>query len=258
MMWANLSMLSNSILTGIVNYGTDNYPRGTARRLRQTNAFNGFIVVLYGLFTAFYTWLDWQALRPLVIAIVATMPLFVIPPLLHRVNDYAAMLSIAVINGAALALLAYIVGTASGVHFFLFAAPAAIVFFGPHHVRVAAFVTVCILILFLLVDLYFPPHGSIAPASPALLMGIRIACVSGVMALIFMAVYFAIRMLENADVDCVTAEEQSERDHRRSFDEVTILFADIVGFTPRASQSPPHEVVLGYSPNSIGWLKSIN
>ena len=39
-MWANLSMLSNSILTGIVNYGTDNYSRETARRLRQTNAFN--------------------------------------------------------------------------------------------------------------------------------------------------------------------------------------------------------------------------
>jgi MASE7 len=81
------------------------------------------------------------------------------------------MLSIAVINGAALALLAYIVGTASGVHFFLFAAPAAIVFFGPHHVRVAAFITVCILILFLLIEFYFPPHGSIAPASPALLRG---------------------------------------------------------------------------------------
>ena len=77
MMWANLSMLSNSVLTGIVNYGTDNYSRGTARRLRQTNAFNGFIVILYGLFAAFYASLDWQALRPLVIAIVATMPLFV-------------------------------------------------------------------------------------------------------------------------------------------------------------------------------------
>ena len=263
MMWANLSMLSNSVLTGIVNYGTDNYSKGTARRLRQTNAFNGFVVLLYGLFAAFYASVDWQALRPLVIAIVATMPLFVIPPLLHRVNDYAAMLSIAVINGAALALLAYIVGTASGVHFFLFAAPAAIVFFGPHHVRVAAFITVCILILFLLVEFYFPPHGSIAPASPALLMGIRAACVSAVMALIFMAVYFAIRMLENAEAALEREFDRSEglllnlmptsiasrlkndpseiiADH---FDEVTILFADIVGFTPRASQSPPREVV---------------
>ena len=263
MMWANLSTLSNSVLTGIVNYGTDNYSRGTARRLRQTNAFNGFIVILYGLFAAFYASLDWQALRPLVIAIVATMPLFVIPPLLHRVNDYAAMLSIAVINGAALALLAYIVGTASGVHFFLFAAPAAIVFFGPHHVRVAAFITACILILFLLVEFYFPPYGAIAPASPALLMGIRTACVSAVMALIFMAVYFAIRMLENAEAALEREFDRSEgllinlmptsiasrlknnpseiiADH---FDEVTILFADIVGFTPRASQSPPHEVV---------------
>jgi adenylate cyclase len=145
-----------------------------------------------------------------VIAIVATMPLFVLPPLLHRVNDYAAMLSIAVINGAALALLAYIVGTAAGVHFFLFAAPAAIVFFGPHHVRVAALITVCILILFLLVEFYFPPHGAIAPASPALLMGIRTACVSAVMALIFMAVYFAIRMLENAEAALEREFDRSE------------------------------------------------
>src|SRR3954466_11607596 len=192
MMWANLSMVASSVLTAIVNYGTDNYSKGTARRLRQTNAFNGFVVVLYGLFAAFYASVRSQSLRPLVIAILATMPLFLIPPLLHRVNDYAAMLSIAVINGAALALLAYIVGTASGVHFFLFAAPAAIVFFGPHHVRVAAFSTVCILILFLLIEFYLPPHGSIVTASPTLLMGIRAACTSGVMALIFMAVYFAI------------------------------------------------------------------
>src|SRR3954454_7034160 len=265
MMWANVSMLSNSVLTGIVNYGTDTYSKGTARRLRQTNAFNGFVVVLYGLFAAFYASVDWQALRPLVIAIVATMPLFVIPPLLHRVNDYAAMLSIAAITGAALALLAYIVGTASGVHFFLFAAPAAIVFFGPHHVRVAASITVCILILFLVVEFYFPPHGSIAPASPALLMVVRAACVSGVMVLIFMAVYFAIRMLENAEAALEREFDRSEglllnlmptsiasrlknnpseviADH---FDAVTILFADIVGFTPRASQLPPREVV-GY------------
>jgi adenylate cyclase len=263
MMWENLSMLSNSFLSKIVSYGTDNYSRGTARRLRQTNAFNGFIFVLYGLFAAFYASVDWHALRPLVIAILATMPLFLIPPILHRVNDYAAMLSIAVINGGALALLAYIVGTASGVHFFLFAAPAAIVFFGPHHVRVAAFITVCILVLFLLVELYLPPQGSIAHASPTLLMGVRAACVSGVMGLIFMAVYFAIRMLENAEAALERELDRSEglllnlmpmsiasrlknnpneiiADH---FDEVTILFADIVDFTPRASQSPPREVV---------------
>jgi adenylate cyclase len=263
MMWANLSILSNSVLTGIVNYGTERYSKGTARRLRQTNAFNGFVVLLYGLFGAFYASVDWQTLRPLVIAIGATMPLFVIPPLLHRVNDYAAMLSIAVINGGALALLAYIVGTSSGVHFFLFAAPAAIVFFGRHHVRVAAFTTFCILVVFLLVEFYLPPHGSIVPASPTLLMGIRAACVSGVMGLIFMAVYFAIRMLESPEAALEREFDRSEglllnlmptsiasrlkndpseiiADH---FDEVTILFADIVDFTPRASQSPPRELV---------------
>ena len=83
------------------------------------------------------------------------------------------------------------------------------------------------------------------------------------MGLIFMAVYFAIRMLENAEAALERELDRSEglllnlmptsiasrlknnpneiiADH---FDEVTILFADIVDFTPRASQSPPHEVV---------------
>jgi adenylate cyclase len=83
------------------------------------------------------------------------------------------------------------------------------------------------------------------------------------MALIFMAVYFAIRMLENAEAALEREFDRSEglllnlmptsiasrlknnpseiiADH---FDEVMILFADIVGFTPRASQLAPHEVV---------------
>src|SRR3954451_17369680 len=63
MMWANVSAVASSVLTAIVNYGTDNYSKGTARRLRQTNAFNGFVVLLYGVFVAFYASVDWQALR---------------------------------------------------------------------------------------------------------------------------------------------------------------------------------------------------
>ena len=117
--------------------------------------------------------MDWQALQPLVIAIVSTMPLFVIPPLLHRLNDYAAMVSIAVINGLALVLYAYIVGSAAGLHFFLFAAPAAIVFFGPHHVRIAAVISVCVLTAFLFVELYFPRYTTIAPVPSAVVRGIN-------------------------------------------------------------------------------------
>lgn len=92
-----------------MNYGTGNYSKGTARRLRRANAFNGLVVVLYGLCAAYYASVDWKALRPLVIAILTMMPLFLIPPLLHRVNDYAAILSIAVMNSEALALLAWMI-----------------------------------------------------------------------------------------------------------------------------------------------------
>jgi adenylate cyclase len=263
MVWANLSAQYTFILTRVVNYGTEHYSERAARRLRQTNAFNGIVVVLYVVFASFYAALDWRALQPLVLAIVLTMPLFVIPPLLHRLNDYAGIVSIAAINGAALLLFAYIVGTTAGIHFFLFAGPAAIVFFGPQHVRIAAFISLCVLILFLFVELNFPSQTSIAPASQAVLRMMRIACVSAVTALIFVAVYFAIRMAENAEAALEREFARSENlllnlmpnsiamrlknnpneiiaDH---FDEVTILFADIVGFTPRASQFPPRDVV---------------
>jgi adenylate cyclase len=265
MAWASLSSLHKSILTRIVNYGTEHYSERTARRLRQINAFNGMVAVLYALFAALYALLDWQALRPLLIAILLTMPLFLIPPLLHRLNDYAAIVAIALINWAALVLYAAIIGSAAGVHFFLFAAPAAIVFFGPQHVRIAAVINVGILISFLLVELYLPPQSSIVPVSPAVLKGVKIASVSATMALIFVAVYFVIRMVENAEAALEREFDRSENlllnlmptsialrlkenpnaiiaDH---FEEVTILFVDIVGFTPRASQLPPRDVV-GY------------
>ena len=263
MMWAGLSSRSNLLLTRLLNYGTTNYSERTARRLRQTNGFNGIVVVLYALFAAFYALLDWETLQPLVIAIVATMPLLAIPPLLHRVNDYAAMMAIAVINGVAVVLFAYIVGTAAGLHQFLFAAPAAIVFFGPSHVRIAALVSICVLISFLFVELYFPPHTSIAPASPAVVKGMKSAVTSAIMTLIFVAVFSAIRMAEDAESALEREFARSENlllnlmptsialrlknspneiiaDH---FDEVTILFADIVGFTPRANRLLPHDVV---------------
>jgi adenylate cyclase len=41
------------------------YSGRAARRLRQTNAFNGIVVVLYAVFASFYAALDWQALQPL-------------------------------------------------------------------------------------------------------------------------------------------------------------------------------------------------
>jgi adenylate cyclase len=49
----------------VVNYGTVHYSGRAARRLRQTNAFNGIVVVLYAVFASFYAALDWQALQPL-------------------------------------------------------------------------------------------------------------------------------------------------------------------------------------------------
>jgi hypothetical protein len=78
-----LSKQCTSILTRFANYGTEQYSERTARRLRQTNAFNGIVIFLYALFASFYASLDWRALQPLVLTIVLTMPLFVVPPLLH-------------------------------------------------------------------------------------------------------------------------------------------------------------------------------
>ena len=80
---AALSARFTFLLTGLMNYGTECYSGRVARRLQQTNAFNGIVIFLYALFASFYASLDWRALQPLVLTIVLTMPLFVVPPLLH-------------------------------------------------------------------------------------------------------------------------------------------------------------------------------
>ena len=99
------------------------------------------------------------------------------------------------------------------------------------------------------------------------------------MAIIFLAVYFAIGMVENAEVALERELIRSENlllnlmptsialrlktnpseiiaDH---FDNVTILFADIVGFTHRASQLSPSDVVRYLNRvfcGSTSWPKS--
>ena len=98
------------------------------------------------------------------------------------------------------------------------------------------------------------------------------------MALIFVAVYFAIRMMESAEVALDREYNRSENlllslmptsialrlknqpseiiaDH---FDEVTILFVDIVDFTPRASQLPPRDITAatGGNPRPLAQVKS--
>ena len=68
------------LLAKVLDYGTETYPKSVARRLRQVNWFNLFLIFAYLMFAAFYALVDWNGLKFLSAAIVAAVPFFFLTP----------------------------------------------------------------------------------------------------------------------------------------------------------------------------------
>lgn len=244
-------------------FGTEGYPPVVARRLLQVNDFNALVAVFHVAFAVMFAVFDWSALKVMVGANLTVALLFVATPFWHRVNDVAGMVYVALVNGVATFAFAHIIGSAAGLQYFLFAAPGAVVFFGPRWIRLAACITALFAAAFCYIELALPPYTQIAPISPALAAGIKVASIFGVMSMVFLFVFLVLRQVEEAEASLTVEYDRSEgllhnlmpdsiarrlkdepeaiiADH---FDEVTILFADIVDFTPRAGRLAPDELI---------------
>lgn len=247
----------------MLTFGTEGYPPAIARRLRQVNGFNALIAAFYVIFAAFYAVADWSTLKVMVFANLGVFFLLLATPYLHRFSDVAAMIYIAIVNGVAATVHAHIIGSAAGLQYFLFAAPGAVVFFGPRWIRLAAGITLFFAVVFCYIELVVPPFTDLAPISPAIAATIKVASIMAVMMMVFFFVALALRQVEVAEQALTVEYRRSENllqnlmpdsIARRlkqqpdaiiadQFDEVTILFADIVGFTPRAGELAPHDLI---------------
>jgi len=245
------------------DFGIEGYPPSTQRRLRQVNVLNAFMVASYALFAAFYAILDWTGLKFLALAVLANVPLFFVPPFLHRYGDIAAVTWIAVQNALAFLLFGLIAGSAAGMQFWLLAAGSLIVFYGTDRLPIALGM-ICLLVgIFLAVEFGVPRFSEWSPITPSIAALIKTLAVIGGASIIAGFVYLAMYMATQAEAALEAEYARSETLLRSimpdkiaarlkrepqsiiadKYDRVTLLFADVVNFTPKASLLSPEELV---------------
>ncbi len=187
---------------------------------------------------------------------------FLAIPLLHRFGNIIAAMTFVIVAYASLTFVGSQVGTDSGVQFYyLVSASLAVLVLGTEHLALAS--TVVGVGAALVVGLQFlvPTDTGIQPRW-ALNAGFVLAVVSACV-MMFATVWYAMREVTRAEAAMEVEYKRSEalltnilpasvaqklKDPAHGviadrYDDASILFADIAGFTERASEIPPTELV---------------
>ena len=246
-----------------IRFGTERYPDKIARRLRATNIAASIGAVVTGFF-AVLRFLDprpgmWKFG---VVNALGTL-LFGSIPLLHRFGPLAAPLALLGLVYAWIIWVTSHTGTDGGAYLTYFTAAAlGILLVGAEHVFLTIAIGGIAAALIIVVHLAFPRDGGyVSPTS--LFYGNFVTNVIASSLALYGIVFYAVRQFARA-------EAAAEREHQRSegllvnilpprvaerlkdrahseiadaYPEASILFADMGGFTARASDTTPEDLV---------------
>ena len=193
---------------------------------------------------------------------LATAALFLAIPLLHRFGSIIAAVVFVVIAFSSLTFVGSQLGTDSGVQFFyLVSASLAVLVMGIDHLWLAGTTVAAGAGLVVAMQFLVPNDTGLQPRW-ALTAGFVVSTI-GASLLIFATVWYAMREVSRAEAAMEVEYSRSEallanilpgevaarlKDPAHGviadrYDEASILFADIAGFTEQASEIPPTELV---------------
>jgi adenylate cyclase len=236
-----------------IAFGTERYPPKVARRLRVVNiaAWTGALLaavfaVVFGAYPRPGTW-------PLVAVDLAAMVVLALTPLLHRFGPLVAGNLVFAVGYAALGALCWLLGTTSGISLPFLVVPAlGLLVFGTERSWLAAFWAVLGVAAFSALQWYVPRSTGLIPRSEMFSATVAPAAAASA-ALLFGTVLYLMR--EMAQAEATAEREQARSDAVLStilpegiaqrlkehdsvadrYEEASILFADMAGFTARAS-----------------------
>jgi adenylate cyclase len=240
-----------------IRYGTERYPERVARRLRAANiaAWIAAVTLAFFAVTRFLQGLQsWR--NPALLSLA-----FALSPMLHRIGALAVPLALTAVAYAWITYLSFVGGVLDGTTFlYLTIGALGILLVGAERVLLCGFIgAVAIgLLLFMHVGVA-PPRDTSYPPGPLTFIVNALSAST----ILFVVVFYAVRQFTRA-------EERVEREHQRSegllvnilppsiarrlkerpdvaivdaYPEASILFADMAGFTARASKMTPQELV---------------
>ncbi|QNI06859.1 adenylate/guanylate cyclase domain-containing protein [Mycobacterium kubicae] len=237
------------------------YDDTAARRVRVLNITAAMAVIVCACFTVLGVWpgpLVWhiQAINTAAAIIFATVPL------LHRFGELVAPLTFTFSAYLVIFLICWNLGTGSGVQFYLITSASLVVLqLGVEHIRLA--VALAIIGATLVISLQFEVPRSTGIESPLTLSLSFIVTTFSACLMVVVTVWFALRDTQRAEAIMEAEYARSEallanmlptsiadrlKDPERriiadKYDDASVLFADIVGFTERASSTAPADLV---------------
>jgi adenylate cyclase len=237
------------------------YSESVARRLRVLNLATWMSAVLTGcwgiaqLATAPQLWATG-------IVNLVSAAIFAMIPKLHRFGELVAPLVFTAVAYVSIFIICWDLGTDSGLQFyFLVAASLVLLVVGIEHIVLASTLAAIGAALTIALQFLVPADTGMAP-DWVFRTGFVVSILSAV-AMVIAAVWYALREIARAEAAMEREYERSEsllsnilptsvamrlKDPSRTliadkYDEASILFADIAGYTKRASDTSPGELV---------------
>jgi adenylate cyclase len=245
-----------------IDYGTERYSAKVARRLRILNIATWMAATLMGSFALSEFLFASEEGRQVGIAYVIAAAVLASIPLLHRFGPLVGPLAFAVVGYAIIFIICSMVGTDTGMPMqYLVAAAIVVLILGADHPVISASFTLLSAFLIIALELTVPADTGIHARAHTLVS--LVANVIGSSVILFAIVFYAIR-------DAARAEMAAEREYHRSetllanilppsvakrlklrpgtvlvdkYDQASVLFADMAGFTMRANEVSPEHLV---------------
>lgn len=243
-----------------IRYGTEGYPEKIARRLRGFNI-AVWLAALIPAGMAVVRFIDgkWKvgAADVLVATTYASMPL------LHRFGPIVAPLAFVGVSYAVIFWVTSLVGTNGAERIGYFTATAlGILIIGTEHYAVTVMLGIVSVALIIIVEIFLPRDTGFVSPTMVFLTNFSASIILN-SALLYGIIFYAVRQMERA-------EEVAERERQRSeallvnilpprvaerlkesqgttiadsYREASILFADMAGFTLRAADTSPEQLV---------------
>jgi adenylate cyclase len=246
-----------------IAFGTERYPEKTARRLRAVNITAWIAAPVAASFALFQALEDFERLKVLVAINAIDALVWAMVPLTHRFGALAAPLALASSVYASNFALTASLGTGSGIHLYYIAAAAlSVLFLGVERMALSAAVVVVGAIMFIGAQLALPFNTGLVPPTTLIANFVISAVVS--IGVLFGVVFYVVRQIARAEAavereyarsealltnilpPAIAARLKTGREAviADSYDDASILFADMAGFTARAADTLPVKLVL--------------
>ncbi len=235
-------------LNRFAELGTEGYPRLTRRRLAIVNLMALLIAAFSAVYAVVYATYGVATYMPLIVVNVALVGIAFLVPLAHRINNIAAALLLAAVELAVLFFFVHELGRDSGIQInYIIVAAVAFAIAGLERIRLVIFIVAVALALHMAAWFMFPPERARIVADPSLLDNLYVSSAVTTFCIIALIVGYAFSVADaaRAEADALLvnilpepiAERLKERPGARVADsvaEASVLFSDLVGFTPLA------------------------